>query len=173
MQAGQQMATFRERDRPLAYPTGERGRELDLGETRDARPCLPHALSDLVARRLLDLALDECACVQKEHQSRSSRSSTMASESCGPSIRKGASSSRGSKGRLDRSMSPRAAECMTNPHTADLSGLAALWDMKHIRIARPDDLDDFEPGTKPVLLEITPDAEQTAHFWAAYERLVK
>ncbi|MCU0747965.1 MAG: thiamine pyrophosphate-binding protein [Akkermansiaceae bacterium] len=72
-----------------------------------------------------------------------------------------------------QSMSPRAAECMTNPHTADLSGLAALWDMKHIRIARPDDLDDFEPGNKPTLLEITPDAAQTAHFWTAYERLVK
>jgi hypothetical protein len=36
-----------------------------------------------------------------------------------------------------------------------------------------DDLDDFEPGSKPTLLEITPDAEQTARFWAAYERLVK
>lgn len=69
------------------------------------------------------------------------------------------------------SMSPRAAECMTNPHAADLSGLAALWDMKHIRIRTVDDLDQFEPGEKPVLLEIIPDAEQTKRFWADWDRM--
>ena len=70
-----------------------------------------------------------------------------------------------------QSMSPRAAECMTNPHTADLSGLASLWDMRHIRVRRADDLDVFESGGKPVLLEIIPDEEQTRRFWADWDRI--
>jgi 2-succinyl-5-enolpyruvyl-6-hydroxy-3-cyclohexene-1-carboxylate synthase len=70
-----------------------------------------------------------------------------------------------------QSMSPRAAECMTNPHRADLSGLAALWGMKHLRVKRADDLDAFEPGDQPTLLEILPDAGQTKCFWADWDRL--
>ena len=70
-----------------------------------------------------------------------------------------------------QSMSPRAVECMTNPHTADLSGLATLWDMNHIRVRLADDLDSFEPGGKATLLEIIPDAEQTKRFWDDYERI--
>lgn len=70
-----------------------------------------------------------------------------------------------------RSMSPRAAECMTNPHTVDLSGMAALWGMKHLRVKRADDLDAFEPGDQPTLLEILPDAGQTKSFWADWDRM--
>lgn len=70
-----------------------------------------------------------------------------------------------------QSMSPRAVECMTNPHTADLSGLATLWDMNHIRVRLADDLDSFEPGGKATLLEIIPDADQTKRFWDEYERI--
>ena len=69
-----------------------------------------------------------------------------------------------------KTMSPRAAECMTNPHDADLSGLATLWGMEHLKIRRADDFDAFEPGGKPILLEILPDAEQTARFWADWDR---
>lgn len=69
-----------------------------------------------------------------------------------------------------QTMSPRAAECMTNPHAADLSGLAALWGMKHLRVKRADDLDDFESGDLPTLLEILPDAGQTKSFWEAWDR---
>jgi len=67
-------------------------------------------------------------------------------------------------------MNPQAAECMINPHTADFSGMAALWNMTHLRIRRADDLDQFEPGEKSVLLEIIPDANQTKQFWAALDR---
>ena len=67
-----------------------------------------------------------------------------------------------------QSMSPRAVECMTNPHRADLSGFAALWGMKHIRIRTMDDFDQFEPGETPVLMEIVPDPDQTARFWREY-----
>lgn len=70
-----------------------------------------------------------------------------------------------------QSMSPRAAECMTNPHAADLSGLAALWGMKHLRVRRADDLDAFEPGDQPTLLEVLPDAEHTKSFWAEWDRM--
>jgi 2-succinyl-5-enolpyruvyl-6-hydroxy-3-cyclohexene-1-carboxylate synthase len=68
-------------------------------------------------------------------------------------------------------MNPRAAECMVNPHAADFSGMAALWGMTHLRVRRADDLDQFEPGEKTVLLEIIPDATQTQQFWAALDRL--
>lgn len=70
-----------------------------------------------------------------------------------------------------QSMSPRAAECMTNPHAADLSGLAALWGMKHLRVKRADDLDAFEPGDQPTLLEVLPDAGHTKSFWAEWDRM--
>ena len=70
-----------------------------------------------------------------------------------------------------QSMSPRAAECMTNPHHADLSGMAALWGMKHLRVKRADDLDAFDPGDQPTLLEILPDAGQTKCFWADWDRI--
>lgn len=70
-----------------------------------------------------------------------------------------------------RSMSPHAAECMTNPHTADLSGFAALWGMGHLRVHRADDFDQLEPGAKPILMEILPDPVQTSRFWADWDRL--
>jgi 2-succinyl-5-enolpyruvyl-6-hydroxy-3-cyclohexene-1-carboxylate synthase len=70
-----------------------------------------------------------------------------------------------------KTMSPRAAECMTNPQSADLSGFAKLWDMEHLSIRRIDDFDAFEPGEKPTLLEIIPDTEQTAQFWAEWDRV--
>ncbi len=67
-----------------------------------------------------------------------------------------------------QSMSPRAAECMINPHHADLAGFAALWGIRHIRIHTIDDFDSFEPGGKMVLLEILPDPDQTARFWREF-----
>ena len=69
-----------------------------------------------------------------------------------------------------KSMSPRAAECMINAHHAGLSGFAALWGMEHLRVRTADDLDAFNRGDKPVLLEIIPEAEQTARFWSDWER---
>ncbi len=70
-----------------------------------------------------------------------------------------------------QSMSPRAIEWLTNPQTADLSGLATLWAMDHLRIRTADDFDRFEPGDKTLLLEILPDAAQTTAFWAAWDRI--
>ncbi len=70
-----------------------------------------------------------------------------------------------------QSMSPRAIEWMTNPHTADLSGLATLWDMNHLRIRTVDDFDRFEPGEKTLLLEIIPDPAQTTALWASWDRM--
>lgn len=64
-----------------------------------------------------------------------------------------------------RSMSPRAVEWMTNPQAADLSGIATLWGMNHLRIRTVDDFDKYETGEKALLLEIIPDAAQTSAFW--------
>ena len=69
-------------------------------------------------------------------------------------------------------MSPRAAEWMTNPQTANLAGLATLWGMAHLRIRTPDDFDRFpEAGGTTLLLELIPDSSQTQLFWAAWNRL--
>ena len=79
-----------------------------------------------------------------------------------------------------RSMSPRAAECMTNPHRADFSGFATLWGMRHLRVRNPDDLDQLdnspegvaaENPRQTVLLEIVPDPRQTAAFWAEWDAM--
>lgn len=70
-----------------------------------------------------------------------------------------------------QTMSPRAAEWMTNPQTADLSGLATLWNMDHLRIRTVDDFDHFAAGEKTLLLEIVPDTAQTTAFWAAWDRM--
>lgn len=70
-----------------------------------------------------------------------------------------------------QSMSPRAAEWMTNPQTADLSGFATLWNMDHVRIRTVDDFDHFTASEKTLLLEIVPDAAQTTAFWAAWDRM--
>lgn len=68
-------------------------------------------------------------------------------------------------------MSPRAVECFTNPQMADLSGWAKLWNMKHIRITNADDFDLIEQSDETVLLEVLPDAKQTADFWKAWDRM--
>ncbi len=70
-----------------------------------------------------------------------------------------------------QTMSPRAAEWMTNPQTADLSGLATLWGMNHLRVRTVDDFDKFETSPKTLLMEIIPDAGQTTAFWAAWDRM--
>jgi 2-succinyl-5-enolpyruvyl-6-hydroxy-3-cyclohexene-1-carboxylate synthase len=72
-----------------------------------------------------------------------------------------------------KSMSPRAAECMTNPHRADLAGFAALWGMRHLSIRTADDLDAFTSAGGPLLLEIIPDTWQTESFWADWDRMVR
>ncbi|MFT3990532.1 MAG: thiamine pyrophosphate-binding protein [Luteolibacter sp.] len=69
-----------------------------------------------------------------------------------------------------QSMSPRAIEWMTNPQSADLSGLATLWGMDHLRINNVDDFDKFEPGKKTLLMEIVPSAKQTEAFWKAWDQ---
>ena len=70
-----------------------------------------------------------------------------------------------------QSMSPRAIEWLTNPQSADFSGLATLWSMGYLRIRTADDFDKFEAGEKALLLEIIPDAAQTTAFWAAWDRM--
>jgi 2-succinyl-5-enolpyruvyl-6-hydroxy-3-cyclohexene-1-carboxylate synthase len=67
-------------------------------------------------------------------------------------------------------MSPRAAGCLENPHRADLAGFAALWGMAHLRVRTAGDLDALETCGNNLLLELMPDARQTAAFWQDWDR---
>jgi len=69
-----------------------------------------------------------------------------------------------------QAMSPRAREWMTNEQRADFAGLARLWGMRHKQVRCIDDLDDLESETA-LLLEVIPDAKQTAAFWQAVDAL--
>jgi 2-succinyl-5-enolpyruvyl-6-hydroxy-3-cyclohexene-1-carboxylate synthase len=67
-------------------------------------------------------------------------------------------------------MSTRTAECLTNPHDANLAGLAAMWRIEHLQIRTADDFDKLDSrGSGPLLLELLPDARQTADFWRNWE----
>ncbi len=69
-------------------------------------------------------------------------------------------------------MSPRATECLTNPHDTNLAGLAELWGIAHLRVRTADDFDALAAergGT--LLLELAPDARQTDAFWREWNRM--
>ena len=68
-----------------------------------------------------------------------------------------------------RAMSPRAAECMINPHAMDFEGLAKMWGVRHLRIQFADDWDAFEAGGDTILIEIVPNEADTARFWRAWD----
>jgi 2-succinyl-5-enolpyruvyl-6-hydroxy-3-cyclohexene-1-carboxylate synthase len=69
-------------------------------------------------------------------------------------------------------MSPRAAECLTNPHDANLAGLAELWGIAHLRVRTADDFDALAAEREgALLLELAPDARQTAAFWREWDRM--
>lgn len=70
-------------------------------------------------------------------------------------------------------MSARTAECILNPHQADLSGMAAIWGWKHLRIRSVDDLDQFESADQMTMLEVVPDIGQTERFWSDWDRWMK
>lgn len=67
-----------------------------------------------------------------------------------------------------QSMSPRARDWMANEPQADFRGLAQLWGMSHRTVRCIDDLDDLERDGA-LLLEVLPDARQTAAFWKAVD----
>ncbi len=71
-----------------------------------------------------------------------------------------------------KAMSPRAAEWMTNPQSANLAGVAQLWNMSHTIIRTIDDFDSFQPTAQTQLLEVIPDPAQTQAFWAEWDRIV-
>lgn len=70
-----------------------------------------------------------------------------------------------------QSMQPSAACSLIQPHSADFSGLAALWGMRHLRVRTADDLDHLAAGSTALLLEILPDEKQSSAFWAEWSRM--
>lgn len=66
-------------------------------------------------------------------------------------------------------MSDRAKELMLNPHEVRLDGWAAMWGMRYLRIDNEDGFDALEPGEVPLLVEVIPNAGETAEFWKAWD----
>lgn len=72
-----------------------------------------------------------------------------------------------------QSMDASAAASLIQPHSADFSGLAILWGMRHLRVRTADDLDQLSTEGAPLLLEIIPDENQTARFWAEWGNMAR
>jgi 2-succinyl-5-enolpyruvyl-6-hydroxy-3-cyclohexene-1-carboxylate synthase len=68
-----------------------------------------------------------------------------------------------------RQMQEGARELMMNPHEIGFAGWAAQWGMTYVCARTLDDLDAFEPGERMTVLEVRPDAGQTADFWKAWD----
>ena len=66
-------------------------------------------------------------------------------------------------------MSERAKDLMLNPHEVRLDGWAAMWGMKYLRIENDAGFDALEPGETPLLVEILPDAAESAAFWQGWD----
>jgi 2-succinyl-5-enolpyruvyl-6-hydroxy-3-cyclohexene-1-carboxylate synthase len=78
-------------------------------------------------------------------------------------------------GRLPRlkSMSPRAAECMTNPHGHDFKSLAeGFWGVRYHAIRRESDWDSLEiDGDRMIVVELFPDERETRDFWTQWDSM--
>ena len=68
-------------------------------------------------------------------------------------------------------MAARARELMLQPHQANLEAWAALWGMRHLRLASEEDFDRLEPGPEPLLVELVPHPGETTRFWQGWTRL--
>jgi 2-succinyl-5-enolpyruvyl-6-hydroxy-3-cyclohexene-1-carboxylate synthase len=68
-----------------------------------------------------------------------------------------------------RTLPARATELMLNPHRLRLDHWAALWGMGHLRVESADDFDRLDEMPRPLVLELVPDAAQTAAFWLAWD----
>lgn len=75
-------------------------------------------------------------------------------------------------GRLPRlqGVGEKESAVMANAHGTGFAEWAKMWGMGHVRVTGMENF-DFEPGEGTTVLEICPDAKQTAQFWAAYEKL--
>lgn len=58
-------------------------------------------------------------------------------------------------------------EAIVQPHQADFSKWAEMWQFNHLRISCVEDFDQLETAKHPLLLEIVPSEKQTKDFWAA------
>ncbi|MEN8737809.1 MAG: thiamine pyrophosphate-binding protein [Akkermansiaceae bacterium] len=64
-------------------------------------------------------------------------------------------------------MSEAQREAIVQPHVADFSKWAEMWQFNHLKITCVEDLDLLETAEYPLLLEIVPSEKQTKEFWAA------
>jgi len=67
------------------------------------------------------------------------------------------------------SMSERAKDLMLNSHEVRLDGWAAMWSMGYLRIQDENGFDKLEPGEGALLVEVLPNAGESAAFWKAWD----
>ncbi|MDP0492081.1 MAG: thiamine pyrophosphate-binding protein [Verrucomicrobiota bacterium JB023] len=70
-----------------------------------------------------------------------------------------------------KTMPERAREWMTTRHGRDFGDWAGMWGLGYLRLTAREDFDELEkltPGT--TVVEIVPDAVQTAEFWARWSQ---
>lgn len=70
--------------------------------------------------------------------------------------------------RLHR-LHPRTRDVLTATQQARLGDWAAMWGLAHLRVAEPAGFDLLDGAARPLLLELAPDAAQTAAFWEAWD----
>lgn len=70
--------------------------------------------------------------------------------------------------RLQR-MDARTRAVLTATQPARLGNWAGMWGLGHLRVGEAGDFDRLDGAGRPLLLEVVPDAGQTAAFWAAWE----
>jgi len=62
------------------------------------------------------------------------------------------------------------SELVTNAHSHGFESWAAMWGMDYVRVKGMEGF-DFEPGDKATVVEVIPDARQSAAFWEKWEQL--
>lgn len=67
-------------------------------------------------------------------------------------------------------MNQEQRNAIVQPHTADFSKWAEMWQFHHLKISCVEDLDQLETAKHPLLLEIIPSEKQTKEFWAALKQ---
>ena len=69
-----------------------------------------------------------------------------------------------------KQLGEKVSGLVTNQHEHGFEAWAAMWDMHYTKVVGMEGF-DFEPREKTTLIEVVPDARQTAKFWEKFAQL--